>query len=481
MAEPGPLLGQTLELSIGGPAHGGTCVARYPDPGGRAVFVRHTLPGERVRALVTQDRGGSYCFADAVEILEPAAGRVERPCEYAGPGRCGGCDWQHASPATQRELKLTVVHEQFDRLARLDVRELLTEVVELPGGPLGWRTRNLYAVARDGTLGLHRHGSRDVEPVEHCPLGVDGVGDARRWRRPGRSWPRGAAPRASSWPAGRRRTRTGWPCSNTVRAPGGRRAAAAHRTGCASWPVPTRLQHTVGGQDLSVSAGGFWQVHPHAAETFGAALLELVAPRPGETVFDLYAGAGALTVLLAQAVGETGRVLALESDAAAVADAGENLAAFPHAEVGQGRVSAETVHELADLESPDVVVLDPPRSGAGRDVDAGAAGAAPAGRRLRRLRPGGAGPRRRRRARGRVAPDRPAGLRRVPDDPPRRVRRAARAARRLIDARSRRLVPAGTPAAAVWPGQLGGERPPDDHGAAAPTGANRTVPVRSGT
>ncbi|MDT4900130.1 MAG: hypothetical protein QOJ78_1060, partial [Pseudonocardiales bacterium] len=82
MAERGPLLGATLELDVGTVAHGGSCVARHE---GRAVFVRHALPGERVGALVTEDRGGGYCFADAVEVLAASPERVEPPCPYAGP------------------------------------------------------------------------------------------------------------------------------------------------------------------------------------------------------------------------------------------------------------------------------------------------------------------------------------------------------------------------------------------------------------
>mgnify|MGYP000194457159 CR=1 FL=1 len=107
MSDEGP---QELILTPGPAANGGSCVARHD---GRVVFVRHTLPGERVRAVVTEDAGGSFCRADAVDVLVAAPGRVEAPCEYAGPGGCGGCDWQHASPATQRELKRAVVAEQL--------------------------------------------------------------------------------------------------------------------------------------------------------------------------------------------------------------------------------------------------------------------------------------------------------------------------------------------------------------------------------
>ena len=102
-AESGPsLVGERFETRVERVAHGGFCVARHE---GRAVFVRHALPGELVVAQVTEGHAGDrYLRADAVEILEASADRVEAPCRYAGPGRCGGCDWQHASLPAQRRL-----------------------------------------------------------------------------------------------------------------------------------------------------------------------------------------------------------------------------------------------------------------------------------------------------------------------------------------------------------------------------------------
>ncbi len=116
-------------------------------------------------------------------------------------------------------------------------------------------------------------------------------------------------------------------------------------------------------REFKVAAAGFWQVHPAALDTFAAALVAAVAPRPGETALDLFAGAGPLTAVLADAVGPAGQVVGIESDAQAVADAGENLADVPQAAVRRGRVDAATLAEL-DL-APDVIVLDPPRAGAG--------------------------------------------------------------------------------------------------------------------
>jgi tRNA/tmRNA/rRNA uracil-C5-methylase (TrmA/RlmC/RlmD family) len=117
---------------------------------------------------------------------------------------------------------------------------------------------------------------------------------------------------------------------------------------------------------LAAAAGGFWQVHPAAAETFTAALRATLSPRPGETVLDLYCGAGALTADLARAVTSTGRVVGIESDPRAVGDAERNLSELPWAEVRRARVDGPTLTG-AGLH-PDLIVLDPPRAGAGRDV-----------------------------------------------------------------------------------------------------------------
>jgi tRNA/tmRNA/rRNA uracil-C5-methylase (TrmA/RlmC/RlmD family) len=341
--------GRTLDLEVGAPGHGGFCVARSA---GRVVFVRHALPGERVRALVTEDAGGSFCRADAVEIVAASPDRVEPPCPHAGAGRCGGCDWQHANGPAQRALKATVVREQFRRTAGLDLD--LATVEELPGGLLGWRTRVTYAVDPAGRTGLHRHRSHELEPLSHCPLGVP------------------AAANVPPAPAGV----TGIEAATDDE---GAFAVLAHRPGPGRQARgrrppdrvevldgPDHLRHRVGKRVLSVASTGFWQVHPHALPAFAAALLGAVEPQPGETVLDLYAGAGPLTSVLADAVGVTGRVVGVETSRQAVADAVANLADRPWATVQAGRIDAGLVAGLGLR--PDVVVLDPPRAGAGAAV-----------------------------------------------------------------------------------------------------------------
>jgi tRNA/tmRNA/rRNA uracil-C5-methylase (TrmA/RlmC/RlmD family) len=348
------LLGEILELDVGGAAHGGACVARHE---GRVVFVRHALPGERVRARVTEDRGGGFCRADAIEVLVAAPGRVPPPCPFAGPGRCGGCDWQHASAAEQHALKAAVIREQFARVAHRDVDDVFDGVEALPGGLLGWRSRVTYAVDAAGRPGLHRHRSAELEHVDHCPLGVAGVGDAEALRH---SWPellaieaaRGDAPDVAlvtHRPGRGRQSRGRRPPDRLVLLSG-----------------PQRLRYQVGTRTFDVSTGSFWQVHPGAAQALVSALLDGVAPRSGERVLDLYAGVGAFTAALAGAVGPDGAVTGVESSSGAVRDAADNLADLPWAEVRQGRVTAPGLGAVTPR--PDLVVLDPPRAGAGTAV-----------------------------------------------------------------------------------------------------------------
>jgi tRNA/tmRNA/rRNA uracil-C5-methylase (TrmA/RlmC/RlmD family) len=342
----GPLQDAEFEVEVGAVAHGGHCVARHE---GRVVFVRHALPGERVRVRVTEDGGGSYCRADAVAVLAPSPERVEPPCPYAGPGGCGGCDWQHASQAEQLALKTAVVREALERLAGLSDVDVVVHA--LPGGLLGWRTRVQYAADGEGRLGLRRHRSHDVELIDHCPLGTEAVSTVD-------------AP-ATVWP--------GVEIVEVVTSGGGetvlletrRQQRRAHRTG------PAALTEHAAGRDWRVSAGGFWQVHPHAADTLAAAVLELLAPKPGETAYDLYAGAGLFAGVLAEAVGVTGRVVAVEGDATAAADAAANLERYPAATVRHGNVTGWLGSAPGQA---DLVVLDPPRSGAGTAIVAAVCG-----------------------------------------------------------------------------------------------------------
>ena len=339
------LVGAEYEVEIGAVAHGGFCVARHE---GRVIFVRHALPGERARVRVTEgDAESRFLRGDAVEILEASADRVDPPCPYAGA--CGGCDFQHASLPAQRRLKASVVAEQLSRVAGLECEVTVEEVPGAADG-LGWRTRMQYAVSRDGAVGLRRHRSRELVVLDErgpCRIAHPDAQTVheRKWRHTA-----GLDAIVSSTgeqalvrhPADRReKTRVEGPRQLTERV-----------------PLPS------GDHDFDVAARGFWQVHPGAPSTLARVVSELAGVRPGETVLDLYAGAGLLGVELQRAAGSGGWLVAVEGDRRAASSARRNL---PRATV----IAADVERALTDGSAPeaaDVVVLDPPRTGARRAV-----------------------------------------------------------------------------------------------------------------
>jgi tRNA/tmRNA/rRNA uracil-C5-methylase (TrmA/RlmC/RlmD family) len=359
-----PAPGELVELSVGEVVHGGWCVARTQPGTGPVIFVRHALPGERVKAIITQTMS-KLARADAVEIVTGAAGRVRPPCPHAHPGGCGGCDWQHASLPEQRALKAAVVRQQLRRIAGID-REVAVEPVPGDRDGLGWRTRVKFAVRADGAAGLRAHRSHEVIEVGDCPIAhplVDATGMT------GRAWP-------------------GARSVEVVVAPGSGDRAVIARGGAGRAAGPRYLRQHAAGRDWRVSATSFWQVHPGAADLLAAAVLDALRPQPGDTALDLYCGAGLFTGVLAAAVGPRGAVIGMEQDRFAVRDARHNLRGTPWARVHQGDAAALLArHGLAGAT---LAVLDPPRTGAARPVieqlcQPSGAGRRPAGAGLRRI------------------------------------------------------------------------------------------------
>ena len=318
-------MGERFTVEVGPVAHGGHFVARLPAPDSRVVFVRHALPGERVVVEITEGTDPDrYWRGDAVVVESPSSDRVEAPCPVAGPGLCGGCYFQHVALRAQRRLKAEVVREQLVRLGRLDPDDPVAaglEVEPVPGDQDGlrWRTRVRYATAPDGRLGMRKHRSHDVVPVDDCLI---------------------ARPDA--------------------------RQPDAFEPGTVVEVVETnRGSHT-----FTVPADGFWQVHPGGPRVLVESVLDLLDPRPAERVLDLYAGVGLFARFLLDAVGPYGEVVAVEGDESACWQARSNLGLNGHypgpAEVTWGRVG--TVLAAAYDGPWDLVVLDPPREGAKREV-----------------------------------------------------------------------------------------------------------------
>lgn len=335
--------GEKLDLVVENVAHGGHCVARHE---GRVVFVRHTLPGERVIARVTDGTSESkFLRADAIEVLEASPERVAAPCPFSGPGMCGGCDWQHVEIGAQRRLKADVVREQLSRIAKIDLDEVAPGFVveELAGHPDGlrWRTRLELAVD-DGIAGLREHRSHRLVEIDDCLIADEGFTAALHDR-----FPAGVTGLDLVRPS------VGDIVGVELPQPKGKKVP----------PVREVVETAHGSAEFDVSARGFWQVHPAAAATFLDVVLDATAPQDGERAVDLYCGVGLFTRALADLVGPHGSVLGVEADAEAVDYARTNMGGARHVDLVAGDVATSDLGASADI-----VVLDPPRAGAGRDV-----------------------------------------------------------------------------------------------------------------
>jgi tRNA/tmRNA/rRNA uracil-C5-methylase (TrmA/RlmC/RlmD family) len=367
--------GDRVEVTVGAPAHGGHCVARIGGPHGQVVFVRHALPAERVTVELTEVHKG-YLRGDAVEIHEPAADRVRPPCAFAHPGGCGGCDLQHVAPDAQLGWKAAVVRDLLTRMGGLTaerVAELDVRVRPLPGGPLGWRSRVRYAVDAAGRAGLLQHRSHQVVPVDRCLIAHP---DLQRLEVTARLWPEAAAVEVVASTGGELSVRAR-PATSPALVPAGAAAPAVPPgAGLAdgNGPAPgavlhadsrAELREVAAGREWRVPPDGFWQVHPAAADTLVTAVLELLRPVPGETSWDLYGGAGLFAAALAERTGA--RTTVVESSPAGVAAARANLADLPGVEVVAAKVDV-ALNRRRIAGPVDLVVLDPPRTGAGAAV-----------------------------------------------------------------------------------------------------------------
>ena len=384
-----------LVVDVGPVAHGGHCVARHE---GRVVFVRHGIPGERVRVRLTESGPeAKFWRADVVEVLAASPDRVEHFWDLADSQRSwshrhppvGGAELGHMSLERQRSLKGEVLAEQLRRLADVE-RTIIVEAVGEPVTPatagLTWRTRAGFGVTPAGKLGMHAHRSELVLPVGGMPLAVDAINDLRLWDidLQGIDRVEVAAPANGSRPlvllvpgAGTRAKRL----SAVL-------AQLPEDVSVASFdPVKgevlrlrgrTYVQETAAGHDYRVTGDGFWQIHRDAPDTLVGAVTAFLHDggflAPGAVAADLYAGAGLFTAPLADAVGVTGSVLSVEGSPGSSRDARKNLHDASQVEIVQGRVERVLRDKARRF---DAILLDPPRAGAGRAVVNQVIGAGP--------------------------------------------------------------------------------------------------------
>ncbi len=328
---------EILEVTLGEPASGGGFVAHDAD--GRVLFIRHGLPGERVRVQLRDSRA-RFGRGDVIEVLEASPDRVDKRCPLAGPTLCGGCDWSHVDFGAQRRFK---AQRLKGALAHSGIEaDVVVESADETG--LGTRTRLRFTTNEDGLFSFHGYRSDELIPVARCPLGVAPLNSflsTTPHEHPGveveiRTVSATSSPSLVVREMVRSRRRV------DVR--------DAH-------PEIVRVKEV----DYLVSPTSFFQVHRRAPEMLVDAVFGGLNLGRGDKVLDLYCGVGLFTVPAAIAVGEAGRVVGIESATSACDDLMENAKDMTWVIVHEGRVNAHNVSRFGA--TMNVVIVDPPRRG----------------------------------------------------------------------------------------------------------------------
>ena len=343
-----------IELALTAMAHGGSALGRHE---GRVIFVPYAIPGELVRVRLTEEHT-RWARAELVEVVRPSPHRVEPPCPYFGPDRCGGCQFQHIDYDAQVRFKQEVVADQLARIGKLDV-----PVEEPIGAAQPWDYRNnvQFHVTDEGYLGFLTADTNNIIPIEDCLI-IDPLLD-EVWTAFDMHWPEiyRLSLRCGSTTGDRMAIfeldeyqdfdiEVDFPVSCILMMPDGESVVLMG---------DTSLVEYVAGRDYRISAGSFFQVNTGGAEALVALVREVLELRRGDTLLDLYCGVGLFGLALA---GEVGRVVGIESDPSAAADFVVNAGDLDNVELLEGK--AQQV--LHGVEGPvDLVVLDPPRAGAG--------------------------------------------------------------------------------------------------------------------
>ena len=310
--------GERVELDVLAIAHGGETIARLD---GWVFFLKYAIPGEKVVAEITQI-GKNFHRAEAIEIINASPDRIAPACRYFHPGGCGGCDFQHISLERQRQLKSEVITEQFQRVAKINITVPVVEVPIDSSSGMHYRTRLTLHINHSGVAGFLKGRSHEVFPIDECVV-----------------------------------------AAQSVQLEG---VLAKNYSGINELQIPdhTRIEQVfIRGKSYAfqVSRESFWQGHIKAAEVLGEAALNIIEPKVGERALDLYGGVGLFGKILAD---HGAQVDIIESSAAAVKDGLVNIKDYPNARYHHGDVAKR----LSEIDSADVVLLDPPRSGADFDV-----------------------------------------------------------------------------------------------------------------
>jgi 23S rRNA (uracil1939-C5)-methyltransferase len=327
---------QTLEVEIERILPGGLGMAHAA---GQTILVSLAAPGDHLRVKIERVRG-NVTFASVAEILRPSPQRVEPPCPYFG--RCGGCNFQQLGYEAQLQAKVEIVRDCLRRIARIPN---LPEIAVTPSAKQ-WRYRSRARWQVDAAsvrVGYYEQGSHTVCDVADCAVLVPELQEALESVRqclPDRL------------PAG----------VNELEVVAGE-AELSVSPPLAQFQT-LEVRRRIGRETYRFNATSFFQINHDLLE---ALITDVMTRSQGERALDLYCGVGLFTVPLAR---KFSHVVGIESNPDASSYARRNLhtAGLVNAKIITARVATWLRKDARMMESIDLLVLDPPRTGAESEV-----------------------------------------------------------------------------------------------------------------
>lgn len=347
-------IGDCFEVEFIGMAYGGDAIAKLPD--GRAVFVPFVSPGENAEITLVEERKG-YARGELKKLLKSSANRIIPRCSHFGI--CGGCQYQHIEYTSQLEIKRKVLSDMLIRIAGVAEPAILPVVPS----PASWFYRNTvqFHLTNEGRVGYQKFASHEAIAINECflPEGVineiwpklqfePSVGIDRLGFRAGKDNDVILILESQSLPSFE--FELDLPISAVHLSPTGEVVLAGN----------DYCVIDVKERPFKVSAGSFFQVNTLMAEAMVDYLIKELSPKKGSVLFDLYCGVGLFSSFFAPLVN---RIVAIEVNESACDDFTVNLDEFENVDLFIGR--AETILPSLDIR-PDIVILDPPRSGLDR-------------------------------------------------------------------------------------------------------------------
>ncbi len=346
-----------LNVTIEKLVYGGDGLGRID---GQVVLTPYVLPGERVSVETARVKAG-LLRGSSPQVLEGSAHRIEPRCEYFGT--CGGCQYQHAGYEYQLEQKVAILRETLQRLGKIAYDD---DIPTISGEPWFYRNRvQLHFAGRES--GFHRQGSHELCAIDHCyisaPILVEAIARIQE------------AVKRPEWPSFVRSLElftNGSELQLNV-LDSSRPVAARFFEWCATFLpslIPGAIEYAAAGQQFRISGGSFFQVNRFLIE---ALVDEVLSDSSGEHATDLYAGVGLFSLALAR---RFKRVEAVERGGSAYRDLEFNIERSGSA-IQAAKDSAESYID-AQQDKPDLLVVDPPRSGLGQQTTAAILRLAPA-------------------------------------------------------------------------------------------------------